>query len=902
MSNFHITYNHPWLLLLIIPALLLTLIPYLRLEKKHRCTRNRVLSMSMHIAAMVLAINLLAGLAFSYEVPNTENEVIILVDVSDSSEKERESTDELVRSIVGISPLGCRIGIVKFGYGYEYAVELTDERESIMDKYMLSNDPDTTATALADALTYSASLFTNKKTSKIVVISDGFETDGDAFLALGDILGEGTVVDAVPINTEVPSDVEILSVSFDRGDIVVGESFVSELTITCNSLERDEAAILRLYDNGELYGESPVSLKNGENRLPVSLTLTTRGLHELSFEIVTDFELFGDPLPDDIKNNNVYRAYVDIREFKNILLIERYENEASVLKDILSKNKNVTDISIESDIDMIPKTLGEMAEYEQIILVNVAYSDMPSGFEGLLHRYVYELGGGLFTVGGKNDEVGGAVVPHAYNRADIDSSVYLKQMLPVTAEDYTPPIAVMIVVDTSTSMKSNGKLDSATDGAKACLDALHDRDFCGVMSFSSASTEKLSVLPVSNRTAITEAILKVKDDKGGGTMFSDAIMKAGRALALINNVERRHIILVTDGLPNDSYDDYSAYIDDNMADGITMSVVTVGLDSALKESEMQKTANAGGGKFYNVSDAASLSGIMYKDLTEEAIPEIEYGREFELRIKDKSPIFTGIDQGAIPSLSGYYGTVAKKGATVPLMGKYVPIYATHEYGKGKVGSFMCDLNGEWSAAFIEDVVGIALITNIVESLFPSEDVRAEGVRYETGFDNYLHWVNLHGVPEEATADIFAEPVSNDLQHLAGLIEVRCVQKNGRYTFEIKEPGLYSVTILITDENGEIVDSVTDYIAFSYSEEYTTFSPDITDGEARIESLAEKGGGVTVTDPVDVFSGFKKTLTEVYDPKFILIISAIVLILLDIAVRKFKFKWLHEIIRERRTAE
>jgi len=31
----------------------------------------------------------------------------------------------------------------------------------------------------------------------------------------------------------------------------------------------------------------------------------------------------------------------------------------------------------------------------------------------------------------------------------------------------------------------------------------------------------------------------------------------------------------------------------------------------------------------------------------------------------------------------------------------------------------------------------------------------------------------------------------------------------------------------------------------------------------------------------------------------LIIAAIVLFLLDVAVRKFKFKWIHEIIRERK---
>jgi cellobiose-specific phosphotransferase system component IIC len=37
----------------------------------------------------------------------------------------------------------------------------------------------------------------------------------------------------------------------------------------------------------------------------------------------------------------------------------------------------------------------------------------------------------------------------------------------------------------------------------------------------------------------------------------------------------------------------------------------------------------------------------------------------------------------------------------------------------------------------------------------------------------------------------------------------------------------------------------------------------------------------------------------YDPVIPFIIIAIVLFLLDIAVRKFKFKWIHELIRERK---
>ncbi len=900
MSNLQITYKYPWALLLIIPALLIVFIPYFRLDKRYRFTRNRIISIISHSIASILVVNLLAGLGFSYEKPNDKNEVIILVDVSDSGVNESELRDESVRSIIDVCPQGCKIGIVKFGYGYDYSVQLTSDTDSVYEQYVLSKNPDGTATALADALKYSSSLFANKQTAKIVVVSDGYETDGNALLSISEIIADGIAVDSLLINGEQHRDIQIVSASVDANEIVVGESFNVNVLLKCNSLEGEEAAILRLYDNGTQCGDVAVALKNGDIEFPVSLTLNEWGMHELNFELITDSELFGEPLEDSVKVNNSYRTYVNIEEFENVLLIERYEGEGATLASIISETKTVTDISVEDDLDSFPTNISEIAMYEQIVLVNIAYSDMPEGFEELLNRYVYDLGGGLFTVGGINDYGSdGSLIPHAYNRDDLEQSKYFKAMLPVNAEDYTPPIAVMLVVDTSLSMKSTGKLDSALDGARACLDALHDRDFCGIVSFSSASSERLSILPVSQKETITEAITKVKDDAGGGTIFSDAIMKSGRALSVINNVERKHIILITDGLPGDSYEEYKQYIENNVADNITMSVLTIGIKSSEKEAEMNRAATEGGGKYYNVTDVGSISNMMYKDLTEEAIPEIQYGKEFDLKVKDKSTIFTGIESNSIPTLSGYYGTVAKKDATVPLMGEYVPIYATHKYGKGKVGSFMCDLNGEWSKEFVDSTVGKALILNIVESLFPFEDVRSDAIKYELKSDNYSHWINIHGAEQGQTVDVRVIPISNHLQHLNGIIKVDAAESNRRFTFKITEPGLYEIIILVNDESGMQISEMSVYETFSYSEEYNTLGKASTDGAVLMSELAKRGGGSVVSDPIDAFKGFKDKLLLEYDPRVILIIASIALILTDIAVRKFKFKWIHEIIKERR---
>ena len=85
MSDFSISFSYPWLLLLLLPAIALTLIPYFRLSKKFRRTRNRLVSVVTHICAMVLCICVLSGIQFRYVKKNTENEILLLVDVSDGT-------------------------------------------------------------------------------------------------------------------------------------------------------------------------------------------------------------------------------------------------------------------------------------------------------------------------------------------------------------------------------------------------------------------------------------------------------------------------------------------------------------------------------------------------------------------------------------------------------------------------------------------------------------------------------------------------------------------------------------------------------------------------------------------------------------------------------------------------
>ena len=180
MTNFTVNFTNAWWLLLLIPAVVLTLISYFSLNKRYRCTRNRIVSITLHLCIMVLAIALLAGISFEYYKPNTETEVMLLVDASFTSEDTSDLSVDYIRSIIDNCDSMYTLGIVKFGYDQVYALELTNDLEQAFSTYVASENPDTTATDLAAALEFAASKFTIPETARIVLLTDALETDGEA--------------------------------------------------------------------------------------------------------------------------------------------------------------------------------------------------------------------------------------------------------------------------------------------------------------------------------------------------------------------------------------------------------------------------------------------------------------------------------------------------------------------------------------------------------------------------------------------------------------------------------------------------------------------------------------------------------------------------------------------------
>ena len=901
MTNFSIQFTYPWFLLLLIPALFFSLFPYFRMAKKYRRTRNHIISVVLHTTAMVLCIFVFSGMHFDYQTINSNNEVFLLVDVSYSGRETQEKKNEFVQSVLDSGNSEYKVGIITFGYGQTYAAELSTNAEKTYESYedsLRDNKPDDSATDIAAAVSFARTHIKHPKTAKLVILSDGIETDGEALAAIKAAAADGIRVDTVSFTDEkeIP-DAQIVGAVMP--DYNVSAKSEVKLGVTVPSSVAQTAQIT-LRDNDGEEETTEVSLEPGVQTFEIAHTFAEQGLHRLSFDLS-----FKEPveIEDAVEANNEYSSYLYMEVFDDILIVEGFEGEAEKLQELLKEEYTLTVLNV-AEAEKFPKTLDEMRLYDQVVLANVSHSDMPAGFEDLLNSYVKDIGGGLFTVGGSEPDGDEA---HAYNRKDLYGTTY-QDMLPVIAEDYTPPLGVVIIIDCSGSMSD--VLENAKAGARACLNAMTERDYCGVIALDDDYKEALALTPVTREYEIVAAIDNIGN--GGGTLLTPSLKRAGDSLKAQTNIEKRHIIVVSDCMFSDNVEKYGSVLQSNFEAGITISVVGINTsaDSEKAGREIVKLGNGGSdddseeeaekwkSKYHHTVTGEDLSSIMREDLTVPDIKEVE-AKPFVPTIRVHNAVVSGVEQANMPRLNGYYGTKIKEDAEIVLAGEFVPIYAQWKYGEGMVGSFMCDLSGKWSSEFLSDETGQRIIKNIIGVLFPKENIRAQDIEIKLTEKNYGNVLNVYTDMEEGERielQIFKDSEPKPVQ------TIKPTEKEG-YTqipFTITEPGVYELVVKKKDATGKDVSEATIYKAFSYSQEYNTFvEADEETSVALLEGMASAGKGKRIETESQVFEGLIKKLSHTFDPRLAFVIVSIVLVLLDIAVRKFKFKWLHEIIRERK---
>jgi len=442
---------------------------------------------------------------------------------------------------------------------------------------------------------------------------------------------------------------------------------------------------LTVSEKDKILWRQAVTLTPGVSLLTHPVVLSDSGLIPLR-AVFTPGSAHEDALPQD----NQATAWINVTPKEKILLLSDKAQDNRYLERVFANHGlGVTAIEFAER----PATIPSSDSFSTIILNNVARNKLPSSLLSGLDGYVRK-GGGLIMIGGEESlGLGG------YKGTEVE------QVLPVIV---TPPqkeerhTAVMLVIDTSGSMRKESKLLYAKEGARAVARNLQDKDLLGVIGFD---TEPFVVIPLSYmgqiRNDIDGRLERLK--ASGGTFLLPALEEAKRQLER-QHATRRYMIVLTDGETGGSGSEYLDLVSAmHREEKITISTIAVGAEPNLRL--LSRVADYGGGAFHHTTDPSTLPDLFVEELHEKKTEEKTMVEKDLTPIPNPaSPLLKGLENRAFPPVKGYVEAQAKAGARVDVTlradGKRPLLLASWSYGQGKAAAFTSDANGRWSAPWV----------------------------------------------------------------------------------------------------------------------------------------------------------------------------------------------------------
>lgn len=847
MNNFEIIFSRPWFLLLMLPVTAIILFPFLRLPVRRRKHWKKIVPVILHLVICSLLVLCLSGLSFV--IRTSEQTVMILMDLSDSTADSHEQIVAYANKLKDRLKEDC--GILAFAGNCVYEVNIKDGRSDATLVEVLMQDTD-----IAGAMEYAATLLPGDTNSRFILLSDGKQTSGDANSTASALAKKGYRIDAVYFESTYldTAEIQISEVSLPD-NVYAGDPI--DLLVSIDSNVSGEADVI-LSDGEDEIARQSVSIEKGSNSVSFRTVADKVGVHAYKVSLVTE--------NDSMTVNNLMYSYVNVAGESGILVIADDATKISALKAILDPSCDLTVMESHN----APRTIIELCNYDEVILVNVDANDLPDGFDSLLSSYVSNFGRSVLTVGGKN----------TYMYGNMEGTV-LEEMMPVDltlSEDSGKSVAVMLVLDCSGSMKDTGNyLSMAKQSAIQSVNAMIDKDYVGVISFNRYPYLESPLLQATdaNKKELTHIISGLTTSRG--TYYTEALSLAHEVL-LESDADSKHVIFLSDGEPNDS--GYGGSVLFMAEDGITVSTIALGYSSKVLES----MADLGGGRYYTVEDETDLPDVMMSETEQVTISSLIKG-EFIPQVNIDSALTDGLDSAQFPSLYGYLGVTMKKHAQAILTSERDhPLYAVWDYGLGTVASFMSDLEGEWSLDWLYDTAGQTLIQRMMSTTIDdTHNNSSMSVEFQHG-----------GSKSTVTVDCVTEQSGN-------AVNLTVATPNGEtlnyQLYELREgvyqavidtavPGIYHTVLVQYDESGNAVDSFETALAISYSAEYDAYAEP---GDVLLATICAHSDGI-LTNNIEKLAGVKMEPMEIHrNPLIIFSLTCAVLMLADLIIRLLRWK-------------
>lgn len=669
--------ERPWLALPVAVVVLAGLARLERLSPRQAAFRRAA-------TEALSAVSLLAaGLAVSgLELGRALDRLSVLVAVDRSRSIDLvPNADQRIATELRVAELGMReedrIGTLAFGAAAAVEDPLRPHtRLPAPQRAEVGRD----GTDLGVAIRHALGELPPDSSARIVLLSDGVATRGDALGAALAAVAAGVPVDAVPLDQAKVPDVRIASLRM-APRASEGEPLELRVVTASSAPARVEVRVLR---DGQPIRSGEVSIGAGEDVLHLRELAPAPGFHRYDVELTAK-----DPAQDLAHEDNDASAFVRVRGQATALVLEQDPPLAAALVRALEAAAFRVDVRGPS---AVPADVAGFAAYDLVTLSDIPASDLAPAQLDALASYVRDLGGGLLLFGGDR-----GLGPGGYGRTPIEEVSPVS--FDVKQERRRASLAEVIAVDYSGSMSmsvgAKTKLDLANEAAARSADLLGAGDRLGVMHVDTAVRWTVPLAPVADKAAIERDIRAV--GPGGGGIYVDLALSTAYDALRREKVQLKHCLLFSDGADAEQHETSLSLATRAKASGITTSVVALGNGSDVPD--LEQVSRAGGGRFYLIEDATRLPAVFAQETvlaSRSAINEVS----FRPALASPGPAVRGIDFTAAPPLKGYVVTLPKARAQVHLTGpEGDPILAIWSAGVGRAAVFTSDFKDRWGQAW-----------------------------------------------------------------------------------------------------------------------------------------------------------------------------------------------------------
>ncbi|CRF28833.1 Uncharacterized membrane protein [Mycobacterium tuberculosis] len=318
---------------------------------------------------------------------------------------------------------------------------------------------------------------------------------------------------------------------------------------------------------------------------------------------------------------------------------------------------------------------------------------------------------------------------------------------------------------------------------------------------------------------------------------------------------------------------------------ITLSSVAVGegADVALLET----IAKLAKGRFYFTNDQSTIPAIFSREAVMMSRTYI-VDQPFVPALGQPGD-WGGLFGNGVPQINAYVAATAKQTAEVALMSPEPdPLLARWQYGSGRTVAWTSDVTGKWSRDWVAWDAFAQTFSQIVKWTFPQfQDMPLELTTRLNGSEMKL---GIKSHTAEFKGELRASVTDETLQtHTLQATPTAPGEYEAK--MDISKPGVFLTRIDVLDEKDPNITlgSVTTGFVLPYSPEYRISTGDPT---AKLKQLTDMTGGrmLSMERPEEVFQGDVAAKKRLHDLTRWLLTLAVLLWVLDIAVRRLSLPW------------